>query len=42
MEVEERGGKRNYGRMGCFIALLVLIIVVILWATGLMNYPGEN
>lgn len=41
MEVEEKSNKRNYGRMGCFIALLILILIIILIATGVINYPWE-
>lgn len=40
MEVEERSKKRNYGKMGCFIAILILIIVVIAIYSGLINFPN--
>ena len=41
MEVEERSKKRNYGKMGCFIGILILIIVIIAIYTGLINFPGQ-
>ncbi|MCX2839337.1 hypothetical protein OQ279_14375 [Salinimicrobium sp. MT39] len=42
MEVEERSGKRNYGKMGCFIAVILLVIVIILIATGVINFSWEQ
>jgi hypothetical protein len=41
MEVEEKSKKRNYGKMGCFAALLILIIVIIAIYSGLINYPNS-
>lgn len=41
MEVEKEPEKeRNYGRVGCIVALVILIIVVILIVTGLINIPN--
>lgn len=42
MEVEERSDKRNYGKMGCFVAVLILILIIILIATGVINFPWEQ
>lgn len=42
MEVEEKSKKRNYGKMGCFIAVLILILIIILIATGVINYTWEQ
>ncbi|MGI0107760.1 hypothetical protein [Salinimicrobium sp. WS361] len=42
MEVEERSGKRSYGKMGCFIAVILLVIIVILIATGVINFSWEH
>jgi flagellar basal body-associated protein FliL len=42
MEVEEKSKKRNYGKMGCFIAVILLVIVIILVATGVINYSWEQ
>lgn len=41
MEVEEKTEKRNYGKMGCFVALLILVVIIVLVATGLINLPWE-
>lgn len=41
MEVEEKSNKRNYGKMGCFIALLLFILIIILIVTGVVNFPWE-
>lgn len=41
MEVEEKSIKRNYGKMGCFIAVIFLVIIIILIATGIINYSWE-
>ena len=41
MEVEnKKGQKRNYGKAGCFIALAILILIIILVWTGMINYPS--
>ena len=42
MEVEERSNKRNYGKMGCFIAVFIFVIIIILIATGLINFPWNQ
>ncbi|MCY2686109.1 MULTISPECIES: hypothetical protein [Salinimicrobium] len=39
METEEKSNKRNYGKMGCFIAVLILIIVAVAIYSGLINFP---
>lgn len=40
MDVENKEGqKRNYGKTGCFIAIAILIIIIILIWTGMINYP---
>ena len=40
MEVENKDeGKRNYGKAGCFIAIAILILIIILVWTGLINIP---
>lgn len=41
MEVEEKSSQRNYGKMGCFIALLILVLIIILIATGVIDYAWE-
>lgn len=41
MEVKEKSNKRNYGRMGCFIAVIILVIIIVLFATGVINYNWE-
>ncbi len=41
MEAEREPKKEtNYGKAGCFIAVLIFVIVVILIATGLINFPN--
>ncbi|WP_281169123.1 hypothetical protein [Salinimicrobium terrae] len=42
MEVEEKSEKKNYGKMGCFIAILVLVIVIIAIYSGLISFPGST
>lgn len=38
MEVENEPKKeQNYGKLGCIIAFVLLVIVIILIATGLIN-----
>jgi uncharacterized protein YpmS len=40
MEVEnEPKKKKNYGKVGCFIAVAILVIVIILIVTGLIHIP---
>ena len=39
MEVEEKSEGRKYGKMGCFVAFLLLVFIIILVATGLINIP---
>ncbi len=41
MEVEEKSKKRNYGKMGCFVAILLLIIIIIAIYSGLINFPDS-
>ena len=41
METETPSKKRNYGKMGCFVALLIFAIIIILIATGVINYSWE-
>lgn len=41
MEVEGKSKERNYGKMGCFVAIIILVIVIILFATGIINYSWE-
>lgn len=42
MEVKEESSKKNYGRMGCFIAAIIFIIVVVLFFTGIINFPWNE
>lgn len=42
MEVEEKSNKTNYGKAGCVIAVLILVLVIILIATGVVNFPWEQ
>ena len=37
MEVEETSEKRKYGRVGCIAVALILIILLILWFTGMFD-----
>lgn len=39
MEVEEKSNQRNYGKMGCFISVVLLIIIIIAIYAGLINFP---
>ena len=39
MEVKEKTSKRNYGKMGCFAAIILLILIIILVWAGLINFP---
>ncbi len=41
METETPSKNKKYGKMGCFIALLIFAIVIILIATGVINYSWE-
>ena len=41
MEVEEKSSKRNYGKMGCFIAVILFVLIIILIATGVINFSWE-
>lgn len=42
MEVEEKTNKRNYGKMGCFIAVLIFVLIIILIVSGVINFPWEH
>ena len=42
MEVKEKSEKRNYGKMGCFIGAIILVIIIILIATGVINFLWEQ
>jgi hypothetical protein len=41
MEIENSNDTKNYGKMGCFVAIFLFILVIILIATGVVNFPWE-
>lgn len=41
MQEETKSPKRSYGKMGCFIGLLILILIIILIWSGVINYSWE-
>ena len=42
MEVKEDTGKRNYGKLGCFVAVIILVVLLVLFFTGTINYPWNR
>lgn len=42
MEVEERSNKRKYGRVGCLVAIFLIILIIILFYSGLLNFPEST
>lgn len=38
---EPKGGKK-YGRIGCIVGIIILVLIIIAIATGLINIPGTD